>query len=137
MKRPVTEKTIIAVDPGKDKCGLAIVEPDGTIVAHEIAATAELVKKIEPITAAFPAAVIVMGDGTTSKAAREKISAAFPTHTIEVIDEYRSTEEARSLYFADNPPQGWKRFLPRGLLSPPVPIDDYAAVVLARRFLRM
>ncbi|HKM17981.1 MAG TPA: pre-16S rRNA-processing nuclease YqgF, partial [Limnochordia bacterium] len=34
-----------------------------------------------------------------------------------------------------HPPRGWRRLLPVSLQTPPVPIDDYVAVILAQRYL--
>jgi hypothetical protein len=51
------------------------------------------------------------------------------------VDERETTLRARALYFADHPPRGWRRLIPLGLQLPPRPIDDYAAILIARRFL--
>ena len=53
---------------------------------------------------------------------------------IVLVDEHHSSEEGRKRYFCDNPPIGWRRFLPRTLLFPERAYDDYVAVVLAERF---
>ena len=53
-----------------------------------------------------------------------------------MIEEGYSTEEARKLYWQENPPQGWRRLLPLGLQVPPVNLDGYAAAVLVRRYLK-
>jgi hypothetical protein len=34
-----------------------------------------------------------------------------------------------------HPPRGWRRFVPRGMLLPPRPIDDFAALLIAERLL--
>jgi hypothetical protein len=51
------------------------------------------------------------------------------------VDEKNSTLEARPLYWQEYPRRGLLRLLPISLLAPPVAIDDFAAVVLGRRFL--
>jgi len=51
------------------------------------------------------------------------------------VEEAHSTEEARNLYWQENPPQGWRKLMPLGMLVPDVPLDAYAAVILVRRFL--
>ncbi len=53
-----------------------------------------------------------------------------------LVDERETTLQARSLYFEDHPPRGWRRMIPRGMQLPPRPIDDYAAVLIARRYLK-
>jgi RNase H-fold protein (predicted Holliday junction resolvase) len=54
---------------------------------------------------------------------------------IALVDERETTLLARTRYFAAHPPTGWRRFVPRGMLLPPEPIDDFAAVLIAERFL--
>ncbi|HEY9179775.1 MAG TPA: hypothetical protein VIO32_03585, partial [Candidatus Baltobacteraceae bacterium] len=54
---------------------------------------------------------------------------------VHVIDEHNTTYRARALYFADHPPRGWRRLLPLGLQLPPAAIDDYAAMLIARRYI--
>ena len=54
---------------------------------------------------------------------------------IEVVDEYRTTDEARKLYWKIHPPRGLWRLVPTTMRVPPVPVDDLVAVILARRYL--
>ena len=53
---------------------------------------------------------------------------------VHVVDETDTSYRARALYFADHPPRGWRRLVPLGLQLPPRPIDDYAALLIARRY---
>ncbi len=53
----------------------------------------------------------------------------------ETFEERQSTLEARKLYFKMNPPRGLKKLLPKGLLFPPVAIDDWSAVIIGQRYL--
>jgi len=55
---------------------------------------------------------------------------------VELVDERETTLLARARYFADHPPRGWRRLVPRGMLLPPRPIDDYAALLIAERYLK-
>ena len=124
--------TVLAIDPGRDKCGIAVLSPQGDILLHEIVPTGALETRVSELAAEY-APRIIMGDGTTSAATKARIEAQVGAVTL--VDEYRTTEEGRRLYWAENPPRGWRRFVPRGLLTPTVPVDDFAAVALARRFL--
>lgn len=119
---------IIAFDPGRN-IGVAHVGEDGRLLRREILDLGAL-KKLE-----FPPdATLVVGDGTGSKAIQD---ALFKLDLeVVVVDEEGTTLEARGLYFRDYPPQGLGRLLPRGLWSPPRPIDDYAAYAIALRYLR-
>lgn len=124
--------TVLAIDPGRDKCGIAVLSPQGDVLLHEIVPTGALETRVSELAAEY-APRIIMGDGTTSAATKARIEAQVGAVTL--VDEYRTTEEGRRLYWAENPPRGWRRLMPRGLLTPTVPVDDFAAVALARRFL--
>ena len=52
-----------------------------------------------------------------------------------VVDEYRTTEMAKKEYWKVNPPRGLKKLIPLGMQVPPVPVDDFVAVILARRYI--
>jgi RNase H-fold protein (predicted Holliday junction resolvase) len=53
-----------------------------------------------------------------------------------LVDERETTLRARARFFVDHPPRGWRRLVPRGMLLPDRPIDDYAALLIAERHLR-
>lgn len=127
---------VLAVDPGRDKCGIARVALDGAILSRAIVPRAALEESLRPHAADAALEAVVIGDGTTSRSALELVRALFGEGRVRVVDERDSTFQARDLYFADNPPRGLWRLVPRGMMAPGVAIDDYAAVVLARRWLR-
>lgn len=131
---PTNEVWYLGVDPGSAKTGFAWVAADGKIQKVEVLATAALTELLPQILAAAPAAVI-LGNGTNSDSVRQMLSAANPAGSIIMIEEGYSTEEARKLYWQENPPHGWRRLLPLGLQVPPVNLDGYAAAVLVRRYL--
>jgi hypothetical protein len=51
------------------------------------------------------------------------------------VNEKHSSERARLRYFKETPPRGIWRLIPITLQVPPVPIDDYAAVIVAEDYL--
>ncbi|MCA1596550.1 MAG: pre-16S rRNA-processing nuclease YqgF, partial [Chloroflexi bacterium] len=80
-----------------------------------------------------PALTTVVGDGTGSGPVVEALrSAGADPH---LIAEPFTTQQARARYFAAYPPRGWRRLVPRGLLTPPVPVDDFAALILAENWI--
>lgn len=79
--------------------------------------------------------LIVVGNGTTSKPLIQEIREAMPSMAILVVDEKDTTLHARERYWEHNPKKGWRRILPSTMIPPPVPIDDYAALVIAERVL--
>jgi RNase H-fold protein (predicted Holliday junction resolvase) len=129
------QRAILAVDPGRDKCGIAVVDPDGAALAQEVIPAPALARRAVELTRKYDIGVIVVGDRTGADAALEALESALPDVETAAVDEHRSTEEARRLYFRENPRRGWRRLVPVALQTPPRPDDDYVAVVLARRYL--
>jgi len=80
-----------------------------------------------------PVEAIALGRGTNARAVRASL-AGLGTPIV-WVDEYETTRRARELYFVDHPPRGWRRLVPLGLQLPSRPVDDYAAILIARRFL--
>ena len=132
---------ILGIDPGRLKTGVAAVGGRGEILWRAIIAPDELETRLPAILNQWQIGVVALGDSTASEAARaqiERVLAELPTPSpieLRVVDERGSTLEARPLYWADNPPRGWRQLVPQGLQEPPEPIDDYAASVVARRAL--
>ena len=128
---------LIAIDPGREKCGVAVVNATGESLEQSIAARAETAQLIETLLRKYDARIVVLGHATSSAALRAELESIAQAHnaTIVVIDETGSTLEARPLYWEKFPPRGLKKLLPLSLQTPPVPLDDFAALVLAQRFL--
>ncbi|MBL8049141.1 MAG: Holliday junction resolvase RuvX [Chthonomonas sp.] len=132
-------KTILAIDPGTSKCGFALVrrELDGslTLVEHEVAPLDDLVARVQQFQANHPFAMVIVGSSTNSKEVVGRLREHLPAIGVMVVDERNTSEEARARYWEHNPRRGWRRLLPSTLQLPPVPIDDFAALVLAERVL--
>ena len=64
---------IAALDPGRDKCGFAVVAMDGSVVTQKIIDTITMTEAIKEATEGHGCCRLVMGNGTTSSAARERI----------------------------------------------------------------
>ncbi|MBR3623236.1 MAG: pre-16S rRNA-processing nuclease YqgF [Selenomonadaceae bacterium] len=127
--------TVAALDPGRDKCGFAALSLEGAVLFQKVISTSELEKEILKCNDEFSFDLLIIGNGTTSKAAQERVKNVLSNLEIKVVDEYKTTELARSEYFKINPPKGWRRLLPITMQTPPVPVDDYVAVILAKRYL--
>lgn len=128
------ERPIVAVDPGHTKCGVAVVEPDGSIIARDIVTAAMIGETARVMYDDHAAGVVVVGGGTSSDEVRTSLSLFFDESDIQIVDEENTTLEARSLYREENPPGCLGRLIPVGLLIPPRPLDDYAAAVIGRRY---
>ncbi len=127
--------TVLGLDPGTRKCGYALVTGvDAPPVTLGIAPVATLRERLSEVLAATPARIAAIGRGTNA----EHVAAIARDLGLDVtlVDERETSLLARSRYFQDHPPRGWRRFVPRGMLLPDRPIDDYAALLIAERYLR-
>ena len=128
-------KLYLGIDPGRSKTGLALVDSVGKIVKLHIAESQNIDNEIVEFIKKSCPVQIVLGNGTNSRNICEVVQKVLPDVFITVVEESHSTEEARTLYWQENPPKGLKKLIPLGLLVPPIPLDAYAAVILVRRFL--
>ncbi len=126
---------VAAIDPGREKCGLAVVAEDGRVLDQAVVATTGLAVELSERVRRFAPSLLLIGNGTTSRDAQACVREALPGLPIMEADEYRTTEDARRAYWEANPPGGWRRFFPTSMQVPPVPVDDFVAVLLARRYL--
>lgn len=131
----IMTKLYLGVDPGRSKTGLALVDEMGRIFSLQIADSQNIDKEIVDFLETNCPAQIVLGNGTNSSNIGQAVQKVLPDVALTIVDEKHSTEEARTLYWQENPPQGWRKLAPLGMLVPPVPLDAYAAVILVRRFL--
>ena len=123
----------MGIDPGRDKCGVAVLTAAGEIKFQRVVPTEELDAVIKNLAAELEIISVILGDGTTHKAAAQKISAA--GLKFQLVDEKHTTEEARREFWKKNPPRGWRKFLPTSMQVPPEPVDAIVAEILVRRFL--
>ncbi|MFA0887544.1 MAG: endonuclease [Synergistales bacterium] len=145
-------KTLLGLDPGKDKFGWAFVTEEGKLLASGIIPSALTEARLDALlagdlaglsdttrenaanqdTLGFPA-LVLLGNGT----AREGLAWALASRkrAFSVVDEAYTTLEARRLYWRLHPPGFLARLIPEGMRVPPRPIDDLAAWALVRRFL--
>ena len=123
----------MGIDPGRDKCGVAVLTAAGEIKFQRVVPTEELDTVIKNLAAELEIKSVILGDGTTHKAAAQKISAA--GLKFQLVDEKHTTEEARREFWKKNPPRGWRKFLPTSMQVPPEPVDAIVAEILVRRFL--
>lgn len=126
---------LLAIDPGRDKCGLAVVTLDRRVLEREITPLRELPLRIAHLLGRYGVQTTVVGDRTGAREVRDLIRQhGFPLE-IAFVDEDRSSELGRRRYLLDHPGRGLARFLPISLRCPNCPYDDYVAVILAERYL--
>ena len=124
---------IIGIDPGKDKCGLAVVDKELNVRFKEVIESHILIDKLKLLKEDYDIGEVVLGDGTRSDNVASKLKGLFKD--IYIIDESHSTLEAREYYWKENPRRGWRRLLPTSMQTPPKPVDDYVAIILVLRYL--
>lgn len=124
--------SILAIDPGSAKCGLAVVSREDGVLTRKVVNVTELESTLIDLNARFDPTAVVIGSGTGSK--RIVDIADSLSAPVVVLDERFTTQDARVRYFAENPPRGWRKLVPQGMQVPPEPYDDYAAILLAELF---
>jgi RNase H-fold protein (predicted Holliday junction resolvase) len=125
---------ILGLDPGTRKCGYALLDDAGSApLVLGIAPLPQLRAELATIVATHSVDMVALGRGTNSAQVAVILTALGLPHTL--VDEHETTLRARGRFFADHPPRGWKRLVPRGMLLPDRPVDDYAALLIAERYL--
>lgn len=125
----------LGFDPGKDKCGAAVVDATGRALHWEVVPSAQVLERLPQLVADWQVQQIVMGDRTMAKQWQQKLAVlGLP---MALTDEHNSSLEARGLYWEMYPPQGLQKLVPEGMRLPPRPIDDLVAIILVRRYLNL
>lgn len=126
---------VLAIDPGRRKCGLAVVSNELVCDQHAVIAREDLLTVVRQWLQCFAVERVLVGGATGSQPVVQELQQGLAVE-IEVVDERHTTERARARYFRDHPPRGIWRLVPLGLQVPAVPIDDYAAIVMAEDYFR-
>ena len=105
----------------------------GHCLFREVTRIEDAPQRIEELSVEFAFSGLLLGDRTGSKEARRILErSGIPCI---LVPEHGTTLLARDLYWMESPPRGWRRIVPRGLLTPPARLDGYAAQALALRYL--
>ena len=98
----------LGIDPGRDKTGVALVEETGHILAVQVMRTRNFsdtllqflydrlqVRNTWGLRKILKA--VVLGNGTGSEAHKQWVEKALPGYPVYIVDETKSTDEARAL----------------------------------------
>ncbi len=133
------DKTVLAIDPGTHKCGMALVrrtDPKSVeLLWHAVVKIEHVIPKLHEAHIHAPFQLVIVGGGTGSQAVVTALREHLPSMGMLVLDETNTTLQARERFWEHNRKRGWRRFIPSTALTPPVAFDDYAALVLAERVL--
>lgn len=125
---------IFAIDPGKDKTGVALVEEDGSLIEKKVVPTKHFEEAIAPMVTGKLISACVMGNGTRHQVMEKRMNQFLKDHdmlvSVTLVDEKYTTEMGEQWYWKDHPARGLARLIPKGMRTVPVPIDDYVAWII-------
>ena len=131
-----TQPFILGFDPGRDKCGVAVMSLDRQLHYHQVIPADEAVVTVEGLRQKYPISLLVMGDQTTAKKWKKQLSDGLgESINIILVDERYTSLQARDRYWEMYPPKGLSKLIPKGMRQPPRPIDDIVAILLIERYL--
>ena len=125
---------ICAIDPGKDKTGVALVRADGTLEIKKVIPTADFEKEMKVFLQGRRLSAFVMGNGTRHQIMKKRAEALLAeigsSLPVTLVNEKYTTEMGEAWYWKEHPARGLARLIPKGMRSVPVPIDDYVAWII-------
>ncbi len=129
------EGFFLALDPGREKVGIAILRGDGSVVFRAVSSLGKMEWVIEGLRKRYALEEVILGGSTGSAIVLPLLERmGFRVHC---VDEKGSSEEAWQLYLNECCGRGWKRVIAfLVFLFSPRSLDDWQAVVIGRRFLR-
>lgn len=125
---------ILSVDPGRRKCGLAIVDSQAGVLARGVIPSGTIAAVARDWVRLHRPSLVLLGNGTAAESIREALDEV--RLPLELAPEFNTTLRARTRYFQEHPRRGWRRLVPTSLQTPPIPVDDYAAVLIAEDYLQ-
>ncbi len=135
MRGMERKRLILAIDPGRRKCGLALV-CEGEMEWGKVVAADELASEVRRAREAYDLEAIVVGDGTGSEEVKRMLmKEGVPLEMLKVVSERDTSWKARRRYFERKRARGLIGFLRRLLLLPPEPYDHFVAWEIGRRYL--
>ncbi len=127
---------VITIDPGKSKCGLVLAEISEKKVYQAIIVKSELIENyVSNLIAAEDISQIIIGNGTTSKAIKEKLY--FFKKEIITFEEKNTTYRAKARYFELFPISGLKFLMPREVFIFNKNLDAISALIILEDYCKM
>lgn len=128
--------TIMGFDPGRDKCGVAIMNNQGEVLYNQVINSPEVVNLLPQLFGQFACQILVMGDQTTSQLWQDQLKIILPSVPIILLDESYTTAQARQRYWQIYPARGFTKLIPLSMRTPPRPVDDIVAIILIEKYLQ-
>ena len=120
---------VLAIDPGKSKCGLILAEISEKKVYKAIILKSELLENyVRNLIAAEDISQIIIGNGTTSREIKEKLN--YFKKEIITFEEKNTTYRAKARYFELFPINGLKFLMPREVFILNKNLDAISALII-------
>ena len=87
-------RTLLAVDPGRDKCGVAVVRSNGEVLHQAVVPTHEIGAVVERLAATLNVECLIIGDRTAARQVCRALGSRVHLKTV-MVDEHRSSEQGR------------------------------------------
>ena len=127
---------VIAIDPGKSKCGLVLAEINEKKVYKAIILKSELIENyVRNLITTEDISQIIIGNGTTSREIREKLY--FFKKEIIIFEEKNTTYRAKARYFELFPISGLKFLMPREVFILNKNLDAISALIILEDYCKM
>ena len=119
----------IAIDPGKDKCGLVIADINQRkVLEAKVILSTYLVSYLKKIFQNENHTQFLIGNGTSSQNYINELNQFIPD--LIAVEEKNSTYRAKQRYFEIFPLNGLKSFLPREIFLLNKNLDALAALII-------
>ncbi|MBU0687244.1 MAG: resolvase [Candidatus Margulisbacteria bacterium] len=129
------DKIFLSVDPGRDKCGLAVIKDSRVVLERKVVTFADFTLEVLGMLSKHGIASIIIGAGTGSREIQKTLLKLDLKCNLIFVPEKDTSQLARQRYWEENKPKGLWKVIPTSLRTPPHPYDDLAAVILAEKFL--
>ncbi|MCX6645044.1 MAG: hypothetical protein NTY09_01595, partial [bacterium] len=135
IENPNQDKTyILAIDPGLNKCGLAVLDSDGRIAARVWCKRNRLEDILKDLISQYKPSKIAVGDGTGSAEIVKMAEKQLPGK-VKMVKERGIKYLARELSLNESTHRGFSLWLMKKLRSDLTDLSAWAAVVIGRRFI--
>ena len=127
---------VIAIDPGKSKCGLVLADISQKKVYEAIIIKSAFIENhVRNLITAEDVSQIIIGNGTTSREIREKLY--FFKKEIITFEEKNTTYRAKVRYFELFPISGLKFLMPREVFILNKNLDAISALIILEDYCKM
>ena len=127
---------VIAIDPGKSKCGLVLADISQKKVYEAIIINSEFIENyVRNLITGEDVSQIIIGNGTTSREIREKLY--FFKKEIITFEEKNTTYRAKVRYFELFPISGLKFLMPREVFILNKNLDAISALIILEDYCKI